>query len=51
MVQVTANPGHTLEELEGEVLFQIEDISKGGVGERELERAKNRIQAAHVFPA
>ena len=49
MVQVTANPGHTLEELEGEVLFQIEDISKGGVGERELERAKNRIQAAHVF--
>ena len=49
MVQVTANPGHTLEELEGEVLLQIEDISKGGVGERELERAKNRIQASHVF--
>ena len=49
MVQATANPGHTLEELEREVLRQIEDISSGGVGERELERAKNRVQASHVF--
>ena len=49
MVQVTANPGHTLEELEREVLRQIRDISRGGVDERELERAKNRIQATHVF--
>ena len=49
MVQATANPGHTLEELEQEVLRQIKDISNGGVDERELERAKNRVQAAHVF--
>ncbi len=49
MVQVTANPGHTLEELEREVYRQIEDISRGDVSERELERAKNRIQASHVF--
>ena len=49
MVQVTANPGHTLEELEQEVFKQIEDISRGGVSERELERAKNRVQSSHVF--
>ena len=49
MVQVTANPGHTLEELEREVIGQIEDISGGGVSERELERAKNRVQSSHVF--
>jgi len=49
MVQVTANPGHTLEELEREVHRQIEDISSGGVSENELERAKNRVQASHVF--
>ena len=49
MVQLTANPGHTLEELEREVLRQIEDISSGGVSDRELERAKNRVQSSHVF--
>ena len=49
MVQATANPGHTLEELEREVHRQIEDISSGGVSENELERAKNRVQASHVF--
>ena len=49
MVQTTANPGHTLEELEREVLRQIKDISSGGVDERELERAKNRVQSSHVF--
>ena len=49
MVQATANPGHSLEELEREILSQIDDISGGGVDERELERAKNRVQASHVF--
>ena len=49
MVQVTANPGHTLEELEQEVFKQIKDISRGDVSGRELERAKNRVQSSHVF--
>ncbi len=49
MVQATANPGSTLEELEQELFAQIENIRTSGVGERELERAKNRIQASHVF--
>ena len=49
MVQATANPGHSLEELESEVLRQVERIRKGGVDEHELQRAKNRIQASHVF--
>ena len=30
-------------------IVQIEDISSGGVSEKELERAKNRVQASHVF--
>ena len=49
VVQATANPGHSLEELQTEVLRQIERIRQGDVDERELQRAKNRIQAAHVF--
>ena len=49
MVQATANPDRSLEELEGEVLRQIERIRRGDVDERELQRAKNRIQASHVF--
>ena len=49
MVQATANADHTLEELEEDVLRQIDDIRSGNVRERELERAKNRIQASHVF--
>ena len=49
MVQATANPGHSLEELEREIMRQIADVRDRGVDERELERAKNRIQASHVF--
>ena len=49
MVQATANPGHTLEDLEREILGQIKDIANGRIDSRELDRAKNRIQASHVF--
>ena len=49
VVQATANPDHSLDELESELTRQIEDIRSGNVTERELQRARNRIQAAHVF--
>ncbi len=49
MVQATANPDHSLDELESELLSQLEDIRSGNVSEREIERARNRIQASHVF--
>ena len=49
MVQATANPDHSLDELESELISQLEDIRSGNVSERELERAKNRVQASHVF--
>ena len=49
IVQATANPEHSLDELESELLRQLEDIRSGNVTERELERARNRIQASHVF--
>ena len=49
MVQATANPDHSLDELEGEIREQIRRIAGGEVEEGELQRAKNRIQASHVF--
>ena len=49
MVQATANPEHSLDELESELFRQLEDIRSGNVSERELQRARNRIQASHVF--
>ena len=49
MIQATANPDHSLEDLEREITRQIADIRDNGVDARELERAKNRIQSSHVF--
>ena len=49
MAQATANPGHALEELESEIQRQLNEISAGKIEPAELERAKNRIQASHVF--
>ena len=49
IVQATANPDHSLDALEAEITRQIADIRDGNVEERELQRAKNRIQASHVF--
>ena len=49
MIQATANPDYSLEDIEAEVRRQIDDIQAGNVNERELQRAKNRIQASHVF--
>ncbi len=49
IVQATANPDSSLDELESELLRQIEDIRAGNVDERELERARNRVQASHIF--
>ena len=49
IVQATANPDHSLGELESELLRQLEDIRSGNVADREIERARNRIQASHVF--
>ena len=49
MVQATANPGHSLDELESELFRHLEEIRSGNLDERELQRARNRIQASHVF--
>ena len=49
IMQATANPGYSLDELESELLTQLEDIRSGNLAEREIERAVNRIQASHVF--
>ena len=49
IMQATANPDHSLDELESELLTQLDDIRSGNVAEREIKRAVNRIQASHVF--
>ena len=49
MIQSTANPDHTLGEIEREIHRHLSEIRSGNMDERELQRAMNRIQAAHVF--
>lgn len=49
MVQATANPEHSLDELEGEIRERIRRIAGGEIRDGELQRAKNRFQASHVF--
>ena len=48
-VQVTANPGHTLEEVEEVVRDEIERLSSAIPDEREVASAKNRIETSHVM--
>ena len=48
-VQVTASPGHTLEEVEAVVKEEIERLSSAPPDEREVDRAKNRIETSHVM--
>ena len=47
-IQATANPGHTLEEIESVVLEELERIRGEPPSERELERARNRVKSVHV---
>ena len=47
-VQATANPGHVLEEIEAVVHDELESIGREAPTEKELARAKNRIDAHHV---
>ena len=47
-VQVTANQGHSLEEIESEVWREIDRIRREPPSADELARAHNRIQSHHV---
>ena len=47
-MQVTANPGHTLEEIESVVRDELDRVRREPPSERELARAKNRIESHHV---
>ena len=47
-LQATANSGHTLEELEGLVHAELDRVHREPPGDKELERAKNRIRSLHV---
>ena len=47
-VQVTANAGQSLEEIEALVRDELESIRQSGPTEHEIQRAKNRIESQHV---
>ena len=47
-VQVTANAGQSLEEMEALVRDELESIRQSGPTEHEIQRAKNRIESQHV---
>ena len=47
-VQVTANAGQSLEEIEAIVRDELESIRQSGPTEHEIQRAKNRIESQHV---
>ena len=47
-LQVTAAPGYSLEEIEEAVWDELRRLTKEPPEDREIERAKNRIQSQHV---
>ena len=47
-IQATANPGHTLEEIESAVVEELERIRREPPGDKEVTRAKNLIESHHV---
>ena len=47
-VQVTASPGHSLEEIEAIVVEELDRIRGEPPSDREIDRAKNRIETDHV---
>ena len=47
-IQVTASPGHTLEEIESVVRDELGRLGREPPSEKELARAKNRIESHHV---
>ena len=48
-VQATASPGHTLEEIESVVREELARARLEPPGEKEIQRAKNRIESQHVL--
>ena len=47
-VQVTANAGQSLEEIEAIVERELDALRQSGPTEHEIQRAKNRIESQHV---
>ncbi|MDA1347755.1 MAG: pitrilysin family protein [Chloroflexi bacterium] len=47
-IQITASPGHSLEEIEAAVWGEVERLKDEPPSDMDLERAKNRIQSQRV---
>ena len=47
-IQVTASPGHTLEEIEDVVWDELRQLQDGPPNEEEVARAKNRVESHQV---
>ena len=49
IIQVTAAPGHSLEEIESELERELDALRSRPPTEEEVQRAKNRIESHHVM--
>ena len=48
IIQVTAAPGHSLEEIEAELEREVDHLRSRPPSEEEVQRARNRIESHHV---
>ena len=48
-IQATANPGHSIEEIETAIIEEIEKLKIETPTEVEIARAKNRIETSHIM--
>ncbi|MDP6662507.1 MAG: pitrilysin family protein [SAR202 cluster bacterium] len=48
-IQVTANPGHSLEEIEAVIAEELDRLRSAPPTDEELQRARTRIETSHVM--
>jgi len=49
MIVATAKPGKDINELKNDILFEIQNLQKNGVAERELVKSKNGIKSSFIY--
>jgi zinc protease len=49
MIVATAKPGKDIDELKSEILYELQNLLKNGVSERELIKSKNGIKSSFIY--
>ncbi len=49
MIIATAKPGVNLDKIKSELMKELDNITKNGIGERELLRSKNGIKSSFIY--